>query len=99
MQKFYKISCFVMGGIGLIALAVTLIVGATGISPTASKLGLYTVVGCLASDDGPDHSLPFCHTGRRQAALQNRCVPASCGSGGADGGVPCYRADHGEGKF
>ena len=49
MQKFYKISCVVMGGIGLIALAVTLIVGATGISPTASKLGLYTVVGCLAA--------------------------------------------------
>ena len=40
MQKFYKISCFVMGGIGLNALALTLIVGATGISPTATKLGL-----------------------------------------------------------
>lgn len=48
MQKFYKISCLFMGGIGLIALAVTLFVGATGVSPTASKLGLYTVVGCLA---------------------------------------------------
>ena len=48
MEKFYKISCILMGAVTLAALIVTLIVGATGTPPTASKIGLAVVIVCLS---------------------------------------------------
>ena len=48
MERFYKICCSVMGVVTLIALIVTLVVGTTGVSPTAGRFGFFVVIGCLA---------------------------------------------------
>ena len=48
MRKFYEISCLLLALITLAARVITLTVGAGGKSPTASRIGLWTVIGCLS---------------------------------------------------
>ena len=48
MEKLYKYSCLCIAVLLLAALIVTVIVGVTGVSPTACRVGQITVIVCLA---------------------------------------------------